>query len=123
MACISILFFLGVSFSGGLGEGPAWLATCSECCFRIFLFFCHLLSCGGYFLDAIHSACVPVGGMSQKEGTDQCELVSCTPKCQGFCLLQSLLHNPKKARLFSLTSSIVNLTYLSILLRWLLFGS
>ena len=27
MTFISILFFLGVSFSGGLGEGPVWVAT------------------------------------------------------------------------------------------------
>ena len=39
---ICILFFLGVSFSEGLGEGPV-------CCFEVFLFLLCPLGCGGYF--------------------------------------------------------------------------
>ena len=44
---ISILFFLGVSFSRGFGEGPVWVATF----FDVFLFFLCPLGCGGYFFS------------------------------------------------------------------------
>ena len=49
----SILFFVGVSFSGGLEEGRVWVATCSECSFEVFLFFIYLLGCGEFFIGAI----------------------------------------------------------------------
>ena len=46
---ISILFFLGVWFFRGCGEGPVWVATCFLCCFDVFLFLLSPLGCGGYF--------------------------------------------------------------------------
>ena len=49
MTFFSIPFFLGFSFSGGFGEGPVWVATCSQCCFEAFLFLLCPLGCGGYF--------------------------------------------------------------------------
>ena len=47
---ISILvIFLGVSLSGGFGESPVWVATCSQCCFDLFLLLLCPLGSGGYF--------------------------------------------------------------------------
>ena len=84
---ISILFFLGVSFTGGFGECPVWVATCSQCCSEVFLFLLCRLCCGGYFFGPMlycfdyPPACVQVGGVTQNGGTDQCVLVSCKPQC------------------------------------------
>lgn len=39
--------------SGALGEGPVWVSTCSERCFKVLLFFLLPLGCGGFFFGLV----------------------------------------------------------------------
>ena len=81
---ISILVFLGVSFSGGFGEGPVWVATFSQCCFEVFLFLLCLLGYGGYHVSACRSPLYIISRWCSSKGPTLCRFGSVI-KLDGDC--------------------------------------